>query len=258
MLSYIWFKENINYVFLVLFLALGACDEKKHTVTRVTSETTTIDQNIPEAQDLTARIAPFKNRLDQEVDSILAYAPQTLSKKDTPYNTAIGNMMADAVFELANPIFKKRVGYPFHAVLLNYGGIRAPLNKGNITTRTAYTIMPFENKIVVVELSGKHIKDMFHYLEKGIAHPISGMTIELDKEGNLKEARIQGRTIENGETYLIATTDYLQNGGDHMNFFAKPISKLDLDYKMRNVLIDYFKQKDTIAPVADQRFFRSN
>jgi len=258
MLVYRPFKENINYVLFFFFLVFQSCTEKTYTPVRVSSETTIIDQNIPDSPDLSTLIAPFKNHIDQEMDSVLAYAPHTLTKKDTPYNTAIGNMMADAVFELANPVFQKRTQYPFHAVLLNHGGIRASLNEGNVTTRTAYTIMPFENEIVVVELSGKQVKDMFKYLEKGVAHPISGMTIELDQQGELKDARIQGWEIEDNETYFIATTDYLQNGGDRMNFFAKPISILHLDYKMRNVLIDYFKKNDTIAPVADQRFFKSN
>jgi len=252
------FKENINYLLFFLFLVVQSCAEETYTSTRVTSETTTIDQNILESQNLSTAIAPFKSRIDQEMDSVLAYASRTLTKKDTPYNTAIGNMMADAVFELANPVFQKRTNYPFHAVLLNHGGIRSSLNKSNITTKTAYTIMPFENDIVVVELSGKHVKDMFNYLESGVAHPIAGMTIELDQNGKLKDARIQGWEIKDDETYFIATTDYLQNGGDRMDFFSKPISILSLNYKMRNVLIDYFKKNDTIAPVNDQRFFKSN
>jgi len=41
-----------------------------------------------------------------------------------------------------------------------------------------------------------------------------------------------------------------------MTFFSKPVSLLTLDYKIRNVLIDYFKKQDTIAPVRDDRFIK--
>jgi 2',3'-cyclic-nucleotide 2'-phosphodiesterase (5'-nucleotidase family) len=36
--------------------------------------------------------------------------------------------------------------------LLNNGGIRAILPLGNVTTRTAFQIMPFENTMVVIAL----------------------------------------------------------------------------------------------------------
>ncbi|WP_261374509.1 5'-nucleotidase C-terminal domain-containing protein [Dokdonia sp. Hel_I_53] len=192
------------------------------------------------------------------MDSILAYAPASYSKKDSKYNTAVGNMMADAIYEIANPVFQKRAGYPFDAVLLNYGGIRSALNKGPVTTRTAYELMPFENEVVVVELSGKQLNEMFKYLKQGVAHPLSGIQFELNGDGSIKKAQIQGRNIVENETYFIATSDYLKNGGDNMTFFSNPISILSLDYKIRNVLIDYFKKKDTIAPTTDNRFTKDS
>ena len=41
-----------------------------------------------------------------------------------------------------------------------------------------------------------------------------------------------------------------------MTFLEKPVSLLNLDYEIRNVLIDYFKSRDTIAPVRDNRFIK--
>jgi hypothetical protein len=38
-----------------------------------------------------------------------------------------------------------------------------------------------------------------------------------------------------------------------MNFFKKGVQKYDLDYKIRNVLIDYFKEVDTIPVIKDVR-----
>jgi len=51
----------------------------------------------------------------------------------------------------------------------------------------------------------------------------------------------------------VGTNDYLSNGGDNMNFFKKGVQKFDLDYKLRNILIDYFKEVDTIPVVNDIR-----
>jgi hypothetical protein len=38
-----------------------------------------------------------------------------------------------------------------------------------------------------------------------------------------------------------------------MNFFKKGVQKFDLEYKLRNILIDYFKEVDTIPVIKDVR-----
>jgi len=250
-------KKYILLAFCYLSLHLQSCKkEPEFGLEKVQSTTIPVDKNIPKDSSIVQFIAPYKSRVDTEMESTLAYAPISLSKKDSKYNTAIGNMMADAVFEMANPIFKSRTGYRFNAVLLNYGGIRAILPEGNITTRTAYEIMPFDNEVVVVELSGIQMKELFAYLSHGTAHPISGLQLLIDADNEIKEALIQGQTLIDNETYFIATSDYLQSGGDNMTFLGKPVSILPLDYKIRNLLIDYFKKNDTIAPVRDNRFLK--
>lgn len=250
--------KKITYLlfFVCIFTIFASCKQDKYNTSRVDASLVSIDRSIKEDTSITAFIAPFKTTIDKEMNSVLAYAPVSISKNDSRYNTAIGNMMADAVFELANPVFKARTGYTFNAVILNHGGIRAPLYKGDVTTGTAYELMPFENEVVVVELSGYQMKELFQYLAKGKAHPISNLQVILTKDGDLKKGLIQGHEIIDNETYFIATSDYLQKGGDNMTFLSKPVSLLTLDYKIRNVLIDYFKKYDTIAPVRDDRFIK--
>jgi 5'-nucleotidase len=236
-------------------LLLG-CKQEDYNTSRVDADLLPIDRSIKSDTTITSFIAPYKASVDKEMDSVLAYAPNSITKKDSKYNTAIGNLMADAVFELVNPVFKSRAGYTFNGVLLNYGGIRSPLYKGDVTTRTAYQMMPFENEVVIVELSGTQMKALFQYLANGTAHPISNLQVILNPDGSLKKGLIQGQEIIDDETYFIATSDYLQKGGDNMTFFSKPVSLLSLEYKVRNVLIDYFKKHDTIAPVRDNRFIK--
>ena len=82
------------------------------------------------------------------------------------------------------------------------------------------------------------------------------MQIILDQDEKLKSTTINGKPVEEGKTYFVATNDYLQQGGDRMTFFSKPVSMEVLDYKIRTILVDYFKAKDTIAPVRDDRFIQ--
>ena len=167
--------------------------------------------------------------------------------------------MADAVFERCAPILKKRYNIDLDMVLLNHGGIRAPLPKGPIQTKTAFNIMPFENKVVVAQMKGSVLMKLVNYLTKAKrAHPISGMELAITRNGTIKTLRVQGKEIESNRIYFVATNDYLYKGGDRMDFFQKSETVLDIDYKIRNVLIDHFTTKDTLNPKRDQRFIYTN
>ena len=241
---------------LVLTICLLGCKNSQPTLTQIEGDQLPITDSIQPNQEVLDYVAPYRKRIDEEMGAVLAYAPQSHSKKDGPYNTAIGNMMADAVFQLSNPVFNKRTGNNIDAVLLNHGGIRSTLNAGDVTMRTAFDLMPFENSVVVVELTSDKVNEMFDYLKSGTAHPISNMQLILDKNNEIKTATINGKPVEEGKTYFIATNDYLQQGGDRMTFFSQPLSMEVLDYKIRSILVDYFKEQDTIAPVRDNRFIK--
>ena len=251
----------MNYKYLMLCICAAcfiSCKEEMH-LERIEGKRLEINDSIvgvPKVEDF---ITPFREHVNKNLDSVLAYAVDTYSKTDGDLNTAIGNLMADAVYEEANPIFESRTGNKLDFVLLNHGGIRAILSKGNITSRTAYEIMPFENSVVVTELKGSHVNEMIAYLKKAKrAHPISGLTIKLDNDYELIEAKINGELIDDDKVYYVATNDYLYSGGDRMDFFKKSDTLHILDYKIRNVLIDYFKKNDTINPVIDNRFIKIN
>ena len=111
-----------------------------------------ITDSLSSNQAIEDYIKPYREHIENDLDSVLAYSVDTYNKTNGDLNTAIGNLMADAVFELSNPVFKSRTGKNIDMVLLNHGGIRSILSKGNITSRTAYEIMPFDNSIVVAEL----------------------------------------------------------------------------------------------------------
>ena len=218
-----------------------------------------VNNNVKSDREIEEFITPYKNKVDSKMDSILAYSPTNYDKKNGLLNTAIGNMMADVALKLSNPVYKARKNRDIDFVLLNHGGIRASISKGDITTRTAYNVMPFENSMVVCELDGETVEELINYLKLSKkAHPVSGINIVLDNSYNLIEAKINDKEISKNKIYSVATTDYLLNGGDKMDFFKKSKENTILDYKLRNILIDYFKQIDTLSFQTDSRFIIRN
>ncbi|MGJ8593695.1 MAG: 5'-nucleotidase C-terminal domain-containing protein [Aquaticitalea sp.] len=250
---------KINTLLLSFALLFLASCKTSVSYDKIEGKQIAITDTLQTDPTVEAYIKPYREYVNKNLDSVLSYAVETYSKSDGKLNTALGNFIADAMYEQSNPVFKKRSGQDIDFALLNHGGIRAIISKGNITTRTAYEVMPFENAIVVAKLQGEQVKEMLDYLvEAKRAHPISKLQIIMDENDQLKEAKINGQLIDYNKTYNVLTNDYLFNGGDGMDFFKKRDTVYVLDYKIRNAMIDYFTKTDTIRPVIDNRFIKIN
>ena len=243
-------------IFTTLVLA-SSCKHDVQELSKISGKELPVDSTIVQNTAIEDFVNPYRMRVDEVLDSALAYAPNIISKTDGTFNTTAGNLMADVVLSETNPIFKSRTGSNIDFVLLNHGGIRSMISKGIITSRTAYEVMPFENTIIVAELTGKSVNDLVSFLrDSGRAHPIAGLQITLNHDGTINKVLIQGKPLDENRTYNVATSNYLISGGDQMNFFKEAIKTTDTDYLIRNAMIDYFKKVDTVAPLVDDRFIK--
>ena len=171
--------KHLLFVFSLLLFFNCKNNYEKHLY-RIEGKRIEISDSIPSNTQIEGFIKPFSEHINKDLDSVISYAMDTYSKSDGELNTAIGNFFADATFIQSNPIFNKRTNENIDLVILNHGGIRAIISKGNITKRTAYEIMPFENSLVVAKLKGKHILDAVEYLTRSKrAHPIAKLNILL-------------------------------------------------------------------------------
>ncbi len=248
-----------HFVSFVTILFICSCKQGPAALTEIHGKQLLIGDSIKPLDSLEQFVAPYRNRVNEVLDSTLAYAPYDITKNDGKLNTTAGNLMADIVLEQIGPVFKARTGKEIDFVLLNHGGIRSIISAGNVSARTAYEIMPFENMIVVAELNGPSVREMIGFLvQANRAHPIAGMQITLSSENELQSVNIKGAPFDENRTYFVATSDYLVKGGDNMGFFRDGLKIIPTDYKLRNALIDYFKKADTLKPVVDNRFIQND
>ena len=248
-----------QFVIIITIFFFASCKESPPSLSKIDAKHLAIDSTLMEIDSVENFVAPYRKRVNEVLDSTLAYAPYMLTKGDGVYNTSEGNLMADIILQEANPIFKSRTGADIDFVLLNHGGIRSIISKGNVSARTAYEVMPFENSIVVVELSGAAVLEMIDFLiSSKRAHPISGMQIVLDQNDKLKSLKIQGSPFIENKNYYVATSNYLVTGGDNMGFFKGMLGTTDTDYLIRNAMIDYFTKVDTLRAKVDDRFYKLN
>lgn len=244
------------FVLILTVFTLLSCAEKKLHVSKVQGKQIPVTEALSKTNSIEEFIAPYRKHIDEDLNTILAYAPENIDKKGT-WQTKIGNLQSTITLASANKVFQIREHKNVDICLLNNGGIRAIINKGNVTTRTAFELMPFENSLVVASLKGEQILEMIQYIIKEKKpHPLAGLTFTIDKNDLPKNILVQNQALDLQKTYYVATNDYLYNGGDSMNFFKKAIAMYDLDYKVRNVWIDYFKSVDTIPVLNDSRIVK--
>ena len=243
---------------LTLSLIFTNCS-KKYNVTKIEGKQINISDKSLSNQDIENYVAPFRKNIEKDLDSVLAFAPQTLDKSKGEWQTTIGDFLANLTLQKANTVFLKRENKNIDICLLNDGGIRAILPKGNITTRTAFEIIPFENTAIVIALKGEQIQEIAnHIVAAKKPHPIAGLTFSIDKDNNVKNIKVKNEVLQLDKIYYVVTSDYLSNGGDNMEFFKKGLQTFDLNYKLRNILIDYFKDVDTIPVASEIKITKEN
>ena len=239
-------------IFLTLCIVLS-CAQRQYYVTKVEGKQINVNNTTTAVTEIENYIQPYRERIDNDLSAVLAYAPANVDKTGQ-WQSPLGSLLADITLERGNRIFKSRENKIIDVCLLNNGGIRAIIEKGNVTARTAFEIMPFENSAIIVGLKAAEIRAIAAYFIEGKkAHPLSGMTFTIDKNNVAKDILVQGKPLDENKIYYVVTSDYLSNGGDNMNFFKKGIATYDIDYKLRNILIDYFKDIDTIPVIKDTR-----
>ncbi len=248
-----------QFVLSVTIIFISSCSDRQYSISEIRGIQLPIVQveTSTENDSLQRFLEPYIKHVNSVLDETLCYAPLDIDKTDGRYNSSAGNLMADIIMEQANPIFLSRTNESIDFVVLNHGGIRSVISKGNVSSRTAYEVMPFDNTIVVVQMRGKSVRDLVsHLIRSSRPHPISGLQIIIDKKDQLSSVTIQGAPFDENRTYNVATSDYLFKGGDDMGFFKDGLEHFELQYLVRNAMIDYFKKVDTLRSGVDDRFLK--
>lgn len=245
------------FVTILTLILLSSCKSKPYKNYSIEGKKIEINESYASDQKIESFIEPYRNHINKDLDSVISYTPETLDKNKGEWQTNIGNFMADVCMELGNPIFFKRESKKIDIAIFNNGGIRSIIPKGNITKRTAFEVMPFENSLIVVALKGEQINALAqHIITERKPHPLNGLKIFINSNNEITKILFEDKPIEASKIYYVLTSDYLSNGGDNMTFFLKNEGTFDLNYKIRNVLIDYFNKNKTITASNTQRIIK--
>ncbi len=129
------------------------------------------------------------------------------------------------------------------AAVQNPAGVRAALSKGPIRLRNMHEIMPFDNRITTLYMTGKDLKDV---LEQGLSDApgvpqVSGLRYAFrsaaPKGSQLVWAELDGRRLDDEAVYSVTAPDFLVQGGDGFTAFARGRDAAVQPTMVRDVLI---------------------
>ncbi|MBD3419142.1 MAG: bifunctional metallophosphatase/5'-nucleotidase [Chitinivibrionales bacterium] len=152
--------------------------------------------------------------------------------------SALGNLIADAQRAIMGTDF----------AFMNPGGIRADLDAGTVTWGELYTIQPFANYLIKMELTGQQVKDLLNQQWAGQPYPrmlqISGLSYTWDNslpaDDRVVEILKDDQPLEFNATYTVTVNSFMADGGDNFTVLLdgknKATGPIDLD-----ALIEYIK-----------------
>ncbi|SFN82396.1 5'-nucleotidase, C-terminal domain [Chryseobacterium oleae] len=241
--------------FLLLGIALASLTACKTASTLQLAEVKTqknisINNELKNDEEFVKIIEPYKQKLDKEMNQKISHTSIDLTKQGD--NSNLGSLLADYTFEGADAWTKKNLQKNVDAALINIGGIRTTIGKGDIFLKNVFEVMPFENEVIIVKMKGSDLQGLFDYYAKTqVNNPVSHLYIETNN-GQLTKSLINGKPVDPSRDYYIATSDYLALGGDNMKFFSKGES-ISTGIRLRDLFIEYFRKNSEVVPNTDVR-----
>ena len=225
-------------VITLLAAALCSCTKKEQTL-RIEAgniKVTAIENNSG-AAEVRAILERNKAYVDSIKSPVLGEAAVALEKyiPESP----LMNFAADALMEMAQLHSEQKIDI----AITNKGGLRSNIAAGTVTFGDVYNVFTFESRLALLTLTGEQLTLLCKEIAKVGGEAISGMRLEITKDGKLVDATVNGKAIEPQATYRIATLDYLAQGNDNLTTLAQGTDLEVTKLLLRDLMVEYIKKE---------------
>ncbi|HYV07523.1 MAG TPA: 5'-nucleotidase C-terminal domain-containing protein [Blastocatellia bacterium] len=253
--------RNLGRIELRVSASTGAVQSIDCKVIRVTKD-------VPEDTRTRAIIDEYEKQLEARLgvslDEKIGESQVDLDAQQTSVRAKesnLGNLIADTFREWTNS----------DVALVNGGGIRSDrlYPAGPVTNRHVYSILPFKNKIVLIQVTGAELRQA---LERGVSRvveegedggfaQVSGVRFVYDGKrapgSRIVSATVGKNKLDNKKSYKLATVSYLADGNEGYTMLkgkpdltASGMSKFDVDLMLEKI------KKTRVSPQTDGRITR--
>lgn len=205
---------------------------------------------------VTELIAPYR----AGVDSLMAHPVGRTAKELAQTSPALLNFATDIVLERG-----RQLASNVDFALLNKGGIRRGLPKGTITEGQVITMLPFNNRVRVIDILGSELIPAFEQMARVGGNGVSSgvdivFSVDDDdaKDVELEKITINGQPFDPAKVYRVATIDYIANGGDYMPTLANHTQVIESQTVLYDDVLSHIRslKNKKINPSDEVRFRR--
>ncbi len=167
--------------------------------------------------------------------------------------TNLGNFVADAFLDVASA----------DIALVNGGGIRSSIEKGTITVGDCLNVLPFDNRIVTLEMTGASLGKLFGQVRAamlatpgfgGFLQVSRGFGVRFGTAGN--ELSLNGKPLEVDQVYKVTTLDFLSTGGNGLTAFEEALASETVTALTTDALIKKIERLKKVDPKLEGRIVR--
>ena len=212
-----------------------------------------LDAAAAQYTSLQAWLAPYKHGVDSLMNNPVGESLRFM-KNDS---WAAMNWVCDAVMEIIPKLTNQRAQFS----IMNKGGIRVDMPKGVITEGLLGSMFPFDNRFVILNITGKDLLEALKVMAYRDGDAVSKeLKVAYNNKKEIVSAKLNGKEIKPNKTYQMLTIDFLANGGDYLVTFknAERLFVDDVKYGERvlQYVKDLTKQGKKINSTDDARMYK--
>jgi 2',3'-cyclic-nucleotide 2'-phosphodiesterase (5'-nucleotidase family) len=190
--------------------------------------------------EMRATIAPYAAALSESMNRVIGQVALPLTK-GRPEST-LGNWTADLLEQAATDLFPDKV---IAFAVQNYGGLRVvEIGTGPLTVSELYELMPFDNELVVVKVTGSELRQFVEHTLADGGWPVSQGLSVVESTKGLFDISIRGEPLATEQTYYLAVPDYVARGGDNSAMLVEK-QQYPSGRMIRDLLIEYAEKSTT-------------
>lgn len=223
------------FLLLALFTSCQWHQDRIYRVQAMTASVVPLDSVVKPDALAEVFISPFRDSVLVRMAREIGWSEATLVAA-TP-ESPLTNFVADLMMVESRAMASAQ-GLPIPDVaVVNVKGLRSGLPQGRITVANIFQLMPFENEVVLVELTGDAMLQLFRHMAAMGGDGVGGATFVI-RDGQVENPLIGGVSVDPSRNYCVATSDYLANGGDRYQVFTKSTS-LKLGITLREMILSH-------------------
>ncbi len=258
---------DLRLYLLFSIAVFAACSPKPHYLN---GNSIIINERFKSDSLVAQWLQPLTDSMALQMNEVIAWTPVEFrpirSKgritQNQQHEATLARLVSDYTLNWSQKYARKNK-YPIpELAILNHNGLRNSIDSGNVTRGDIFEVMPFDNEIVLLILTGTQMIDLFDYVAKIGGTPLSGGILYLDST-RITKAIINGNAFDSRRSYCIATVDFMQTGGDGFTMLKNPKRLIQTGTFLRDVIFEQIQTevnetKGTLKARPNPRIFHTN